>query len=290
MIKYLIPFLLISSCAHLPKQIDQGFLFKKISDLPPSINESSGLIVMDGKLITHNDSGNMAMLYELDTTGTITNYIKYNYLTNRDWEAIAQSDKAIHIADIGNNQGDRKDLKIYHINKGGIWQKEIDIDISSISYSTQTNFKKRSQRHSYDAEAIIVIDEVMYLFSKDWINYSTTVYNLQLYSDTLLKSSQVINTKGLVTDAAFNNDNTVLLCGYNQSLQPFMIQLEYNNGIFKMVKKIDLPIEGAQIEAIAYYGKDTNGKDIYYLTSEAVNVKLGDDEAKIIGELYKLIW
>lgn len=57
-----------------------------------------------------------------------------------------------------------------------------------------------------------------------------------------------------------------------------------------MVKKIDLPIEGAQIEAIAYYGKDTNGKDIYYLTSEAVNVKLGDDEAKIIGELYKLIW
>lgn len=135
MIKYLIPFLLISSCAHLPKQIDQGFLFKKISDLPPSINESSGLIVMDGKLITHNDSGNMAMLYELDTTGTITNYIKYNYLTNRDWEAIAQSDKAIHIADIGNNQGDRKDLKYTILIKEEFGRKKLTL--TSLVYHIQ---------------------------------------------------------------------------------------------------------------------------------------------------------
>lgn len=293
MLKHLISLLLltITSCAHLPKQSsDEHFTFEKINELPISINESSGLIVIDGHLITHNDSGNMPMLYQLDTTGIITDYVKYRYLSNHDWEAITMSDRAIHIADIGNNRGDRKDLKIYNIIKPAIWREDIDIDISTITYAAQTNFKRRNQRHSYDAEAIIVINEVMYLFSKDWINYNTSIYTLPLYQDTSLNSHQVINTKGLVTDAAYNNKNTVLLCGYNQSLQPFVAQLNFNDDKFTLIKKVDLPIEGAQIEAIAYYGKDQHGDDIYYLTSEAVNVQLGDDEAKVPGELYKLIW
>ncbi|PQJ31147.1 hypothetical protein BST92_04060 [Nonlabens arenilitoris] len=293
MLKHLISLLVltITSCAQLPKQgSDEHFTFEKISELPISINESSGLIVIDGHLITHNDSGNMPILYQLDTTGIITDYVKYRYLSNHDWEAITMSDRAIHIADIGNNRGDRKDLKIYNIIKPAIWQEDIDIDISTITYAAQTNFKRRNQRHSYDAEAIIVINEVMYLFSKDWINYNTSIYTLPLYQDTSLNSHQVINTKGLVTDAAYNNKNTVLLCGYNQSLQPFVAQLNFNDDKFTLIKKVDLPIEGAQIEAIAYYGKDQHGDDIYYLTSEAVNVQLGDDEAKVPGELYKLIW
>lgn len=292
MVKYLIPLLIIAitGCANLSKPDTTSFTFKKVSELPPSINESSGLIIIDGKLITHNDSGNMPMLYQLDTTGIITDYIKYNYLANHDWEAIAQSNNAIHIADIGNNLGNRKDLKIYNIIKNGIWQEDIDIDISTITYSTQTDFKQRNQQHSYDAEAIIIINEVMYLFSKDWINFTTSIYSLPLYQDTSLNSHQSINTKGLVTDAAFNNNDTILLCGYNQSLQPFIAQLKFKDGNFTLIKKVDLPIEGAQIEAIAYYGKNQKDQDVYYLTSEAVNVRLGDDEAKVAGELYKLIW
>ncbi|EAS20337.1 hypothetical protein FNJ87_08290 [Nonlabens mediterrranea] len=289
MFKYLLPLILvISSCANLPKNKNANFTFEKICVLPTSINESSGLIVINGKLITHNDSGNMPILYELDTTGTITNYVKYSYLTNYDWEAIAESNKAIHIADIGNNRGDRKDLKIYNIIKNGIWQKEIDRDISNITYSTQENFNARNQKHSYDAEAIIVINESLYLFTKDWINYTTSIYQLPLYQDAVLDHHQIINTKGLITDATYNNSDTVILCGYNQSLQPFIIQLKYSNGHFELIKKLELPIDGAQIEAIAYYGKNHKGNDVYYLTSEAVNVKLGDDEAKVPGELYKL--
>lgn len=290
MIKYLIPFLLIASCSSLPKEEDINFTFKKIATLQSSINESSGLITLDGKLITHNDSGGMPLLYQIDTTGTITHYIKYDYLYNQDWEAITQSDKAIHIADIGNNRGNRKDLKIYNIIKDGIWQEDIDLDISNISYATQTDFTSKPQKHSYDAEAVVVINEVMYLFSKDWINFSTSIYSFPIYSDTVLNNHQTIATKGLVTDAAFNGNNRVLLCGYNQSLAPFIVELKFKDGLFEFIKKVDLPIDGAQIEAIAYFGKDKNGYETYYLTSEAVNVKLGDDEAKTQGELYKLTW
>jgi len=289
-IKYIIPLLFLTSCTGLPKTVVKDFNFQKIATLPVVINESSGLITLNGKLITHNDSGSMPILYQIDTLGTITDYIKYNYLHNQDWEAITQSENAIHIADIGNNKGNRRNLKIYNIIKNGLWVKEIDRDISVISYSNQTNFNIRPQKHSHDAEAVIIIDKTMYLFSKDWVNFSTSIYNFPIYKDAILKNPQAINTKGLITDATFNNKNRVLLCGYDQSLQPFIVELEFNDGIFTMIKKIDLPIEGAQIEAITYYGNDIKGNEIYYLTSEAVNVKIGDNEAKSLGELYKLTW
>ncbi|MGJ8683605.1 MAG: hypothetical protein ACSHWW_03215 [Nonlabens sp.] len=292
MIKYFFPLLLLASCASLPKteSARKAFKFEKIVSLPSAINESSGLIVMDGKLITHNDSGNMPVLYQIDTTGVITGYVKYNYLFNRDWEAITQSDNAIHIADIGNNSGNRKDLKIFNIIKDGMWFEDIEMDISTITYETQQDFTVRPQKHSYDAEAVVVINKVMYLFSKDWINFNTSIYSFPLNSDAVLNNHQTINSKGLVTDATFNNRNRVLLCGYNQSLQPFVMELKFQDGVFTFIKKVDLPIDGAQIEAIAYYGNDKASNEIYYLTSEAVNVKLGDDEAKTEGELYKLIW
>ncbi len=290
MYKYLIPLLFIMGCSSLPKPNLSNFHFEKIATLPGVINESSGLIVIDGQLITHNDSGAMPLLYQIDTIGTITDYVNYNYLYNKDWESIAQSKNAIHIADIGNNNGNRTDLKIYNIIKDGVWQEEIDLDVSTISYETQTEFPIKPQNHSYDAEAIIVIDEVIYLFSKDWINFSTSIYSFPIYNDAVLNNHQTINSKGLITDAAFNGEKRVLLCGYNQSLQAFIVELEFNDGNFKLIQKADLPIEGAQIEAIAYYGKDNIGKEIYYLTSEAVNIKLGEDEAKTEGELYKMTW
>lgn len=290
MIKYLILFLLLASCSALPKKADNHFIFKKVATLPPSINESSGLITLDGQLITHNDSGDRPLLYQIDTTGIITDKVQYDYLYNKDWEAITSSKNAIHIADIGNNRGNRKDLKIYNVIKNAVWQEDIDLDVSNLSYATQTDFTIRPQKHSYDAEAVIVINEVMYLFSKDWKEFSTSIYNFPIYSDAVLEKQQTINIKGLITDATYNGKNRVLLCGYNQSLAPFIVELEYQDGVFTMIKKVDLPIEGAQIEAIAYYGKTKNGAETYYLTSEAVNAKLGDDEAKLPGELYKLIW
>lgn len=290
MLRYLILFLFLTSCASLPKTPENDFSFKKVNTLPDVINESSGLIVINGHLITHNDSGNVPTLYEIDTLGNITKKVKYDFLYNQDWEAIALSQNAIHIADIGNNRGNRKDLKIYNIIKSAIWQEDIDLDISNIAYDSQKDFTIRNRNHSYDAEAVIVINEVMHLFSKDWVNFTTTIYSFPIYSDTVLKETQTIDAKGLITDASYNNESRVLLCGYNQSLQPFIIELKFIDGTFTFIKKVDLPIEGAQIEAIAYYGNDNSGNEIYYLTSEAVNIKLGEDEAKTSGELYQLIW
>jgi len=62
-------------------------------DLPATISETSGLLFFNGKLITHNDSGDAANLYELDTiTGNITRTININNATNVDWEDVTQDD------------------------------------------------------------------------------------------------------------------------------------------------------------------------------------------------------
>jgi len=128
------------------------------------------------------------------------------------------------------------------------------------------------------------------LFSKDWVNLTTDVYEINIKKGLQkILSKQNIPVDGLVTGATFNDKNRIVLCGYNSALQPFAAVLKINdNQELQLIQRIELPIEnGAQIEAITYF-KNENGNEIYYLSSEAVNLKLGEDEAKTNGQLYRM--
>ena len=86
--------------------------------LPANLSESSGAIFFNNKLITHNDSRGENKLFELDTiTEQVTRTVAISNATNIDWEDITQDDTSIYIGDIGNNSGNRTDLKIYKISK-----------------------------------------------------------------------------------------------------------------------------------------------------------------------------
>ena len=66
--------------------------------LPETVAESSGAIFFNGKLITHNDSGNENRLYEVDTiSGAITRTVTITNAENKDWEDIAQDEEYIYI-------------------------------------------------------------------------------------------------------------------------------------------------------------------------------------------------
>src|SRR5690606_14700262 len=79
----------------------------------PALDETSGLLFYNNTFITHTDSGGKAELYEVNpTTGAITRTVEITNATNGDWEDIAQDSTHIYIGDIGNNSGDRTDLKI----------------------------------------------------------------------------------------------------------------------------------------------------------------------------------
>ena len=80
----------------------------------PTLDESSGLLFYNNKIITHTDSGGKAELYEIDATmGKVTRTVNITNAENVDWEDIGQDGTHIYIGDIGNNSGNRTNLKIY---------------------------------------------------------------------------------------------------------------------------------------------------------------------------------
>ncbi len=290
--KYLYLFLLLLGCNTAKKPVNDGsktlVSFKTIATTPKELVESSGLTVIDRKLYTHNDSGNETVLFELDTLGKLQNSTSLSYLNLRDWEAVTSDDQFIYLGDFGNNRGDRKDLAIYKIALNTLATPLPPFERLLINYTAQQDFTPRNQQHEYDLESMISIQDSIYLFSKDWSTLQTSIYKLDKKAGPHpLQSTATLPVRSLVTDATFNGANRVVLTSYDRGLQPYIIILQYDRGTFTLKERIPLPVESSQIEAITYYGTQ-DGIETYYLTSEAVNIKLGDIEANSDGAFYEL--
>jgi len=210
------------------------------------------------------------------------------HLQNSDWEAITHDKEHVFVGDFGNNLGNRKDLVIYKLRMTAGNRAMSSYEKLELRYAAQTNFTPRYQQHGYDLEAMVAIRDSIYLFSKDWQMEQTRIYALDkkpgLYNLTARDSLAV---GCLITDATFNGKNRVVLTGYDRGLQPHIIILKLENNKFTLKERIALPVGSSQIEAIAYY--DTrDGIETYYLSSEAIHIKLGEEEAKSDGAFYVL--
>ena len=238
--------------------------------LPTELEENSGLIFYDNKIITHNDSGGQASLFELDTdTNQITRTINITNATNTDWEDITQDNNYIYIGDFGNNNGTRTDLKIYKIAKSDFnVNNNITATVINFHYEDQNDFSDNSQTN-FDAEAMIVYNNTIHLFTKNRGDFKTKQYTIPNiagdYTATLLNT---YNVNGLITGATLNPTyNSVFLIGYSYYLDPFIIILdEMNEDItFNNFTKIELfsEIGKNQTEGICLMS-DTN----FYISSE----------------------
>lgn len=186
--------------------------------LAKKVQETSGLLNINQKIYTFNDSGNEPILYEIDVnTGQV---IQQKYIQNAhnvDWEAISADESFIYIADIGNNKGKRTDLMIYKIAIDSFIQQDtLRADSIAFSYANQTDFTPRNQ-HNFDAEAIIAFQDSLYIFTKNRENFQSNIYALPKnkgnYSAYQKASLTAVN--GLITDAVFNaQNNSILLLGY----------------------------------------------------------------------------
>ena len=87
----------------------------------PELPEASGVAVSrrsPGRLWAHNDSGD-AVLVALDTGGSVTGRVRVSGVKVDDWEAVAvgacPGGSCIYIADIGDNDADRKRITIHRV-------------------------------------------------------------------------------------------------------------------------------------------------------------------------------
>jgi hypothetical protein len=240
----------------------------KLSD---SLKETSGLIAFDNLLWTHNDDHD-STIYGLDSNGKIRKKIKLEKVKNNDWEEISQDSSYIYIGDFGNNyQGNRKDLKLLRIEKKSFLLNNPVIDTISFSYSNQTDFSIQKQNTTdFDCEAFVVLQDSIYLFSKQWSQNKTSVYVLpKIPGNYVAKWKETLDVKGLITGSTvFASGKGVVLCGYSKTLQPFLYVLnDYKNNAFLTgnKQKIKLKLPYHQIEGITTF----DGKK-FYLTNESL--------------------
>ena len=240
-----------------------------VGTLPEDVPESSGLIYYNNRLITHNDSGNLPRLYELDTLSSqIIRTVTINNASNIDWEDITQDDTYIYIGDFGNNSGNRQDLRIYRIKKSEYDAfSSIDPEIINFSYEDQTNFSE-IQNSDWDAEALVDFNDQLLIFTKQWQTNGTVVYSVPKEPGSYsAKNMGFYDISGLVTGATFNkSSNVMMLLGYSPQLQPFIVRIvEPSAGLIfnGTEEKLDLGIGFSQVEGIGYSDFRT-----YFISSE----------------------
>ena len=269
---YLLVGLILFGCSNKEidsAEIDSAEIINKIV-LPKIINETSGLEFYNNNFITHNDSGGEPSLYVFNEMGEVIETIGLNKnpdfeIENNDWEDITNDNEYLFVADTGNNFGNRDNLNIIRVSKGTDFMVD---GIIEISYSDQESFFPRP-KHKYDAEAIIVIEDKIALFSKDRENLNTDLYLVDKNQNgsQILTSEVSYNVNTLITGGDYDEDRNLLaLVSYNSNGNQYLLLFEkfkLNNLENNTFKKFKIPLEQAQIEAVKIIDEKT-----FWVTSE----------------------
>ncbi|WP_456389767.1 hypothetical protein [Hydrogenimonas sp.] len=262
-----------------------------ISGLNERLRETSGLAYVEGRLFTHNDGGNANLLYQIDTkTGRILRTVMVNGASNVDWEDLAYDGSYLYIADIGNNMGDRKDLKIYRIPKDDILSKdEVQAEIISLAYADQKSFDYEAYTTPYDAEALVAYDSALYIFTKNWGDYTTRVYKVP--SEPGSYRAEAVDKRALdimITGAAYDEkSHAIALIGYTnpydekRSFKSAVLKLSgFSDDRFFSGRIVESPIKNGrlagQVESLAFRDSST-----FFISAEGISTPWFEVSAKL---------
>lgn len=188
--------------------------------LPVQLQESSGLCYTDGSLWSFGDSGNPNSIYKVDSaTGAILQTVTIANYPNIDWESMAADSLYLYIGDMGNNDGNRTDLKILRIKKADLVSSSAQVSVMAdsikFSYTDQTSFSYNSNTN-FDCEAMVAAGNNLYVFTKDRGDLKTRCYMLPKSPGTYAVSPvSGFDVSGRITDAAYNKTTGELaLLGY----------------------------------------------------------------------------
>jgi len=272
---FILHFLLISFLGFSQKIEKLSLKKYKIAVLSDSLQESSGLTNLDGRLFSFNDSGNTSEIFEI-TPGS--SYIKKTFQTglrNIDWEAITNEGENFYVGEFGNNLGTRKDLKVYQIPFRNDSLIVDSIKTIPFFYPEQTDFTPKNINNNFDAEAMIFLDGTIHIFTKEWITNTVSHYVIDknLKENQPAKKLETFETGFVVTDASFFG-NRLYVVGYtkNASVYLMIFEKDENGNLFfnKPIKKYSLgrAYNVGQIEGITATEKGV------YISGERFSIKI----------------
>ncbi len=270
--------LLLTSISAVAYEATESMSVVKVADLDDSVSETSGMLNLDGRLFTHNDSGGDAAIYEINsTTGNVVRTVSVEGASNVDWEDLASDDTHVYIADIGNNDGSRDNLKIYKILKSDLLLFEIvSAEVINVSYADQTQYSYDPYTTPYDAEALIAFNENLYIFTKSWADYTTRVYAVPTVAGSYdVPSIDEKKLDVLVTGATIDPaTQLVALIGYSYSstelnssiilLSDFAGDSFFSGNV--LTNTIENSLDAWQVESIVFKGE----KELYLSAEEMI--------------------
>ena len=262
----------------------------QVSSISSTLDETSGLQIVNKDLWTFNDSGGDPAIYKIDSlTNTILQKVTIGGATNIDWEDIAYDGTYLYIGDFGNNDnGARTNLRIYKIPVAAIPPHSTNatytiaanlVQVINFTYADQPQppvAQSNTNNIKYDCEAMLVDSGKIHLFTKDRVNFSTTHYiiNSTNAGTYALLPVETLATNYLVTAAdKAPNQNVIILFGYQKTgvaLHFIHLLSNYNNGQFfngnkRLLNLPDVTIMG-QGEGITFRDDSTG-----YISNEQVN-------------------
>ena len=152
-----------------------------------AITEISGIVpyyFSKGYFWVHNDSGDDANIYLIDSTASLKVTVQIEGVKAIDIEDIARlkigNDHFLILADIGNNQRKREELSLYVIKEPKI---DFSTKLTSLKVPLYQEIKIKYADKRRDAEAILVdpLDNQVYILSKR--DLESTVFSLPLHTN-----------------------------------------------------------------------------------------------------------
>lgn len=142
----------------------------KIGRFDNTLSEISGhCFYNDSILIGINDSENEPILFFFNKQGKTIHQVKIENALNIDWEDLVYDtlNQIIFIADIGNNNNNRKDLCLYKIHAENLLNyQSIEAEKIEFSYPNQNAFPPINEQLHFDAEAIFLKNDSLFILTK----------------------------------------------------------------------------------------------------------------------------
>jgi len=257
-----------------PMEVKQRFSLEGIVD------ECSGLCYSKDGLWMLNDGGNNSEVFllksrdyenwiHLGESSASTNMQLQRFILpvkNRDWEAIECDGIHLYIGEFGNNNGNRKDLRVYKVNieamkrytmlrNAGIKDSmnPLQVDTIGFEYNNQRKFT-RKKLQNFDCESMIFAKDSLYLFTKNWKNFQSNVYRIPAKKgDYVAQKIGQFNPGHLLTDASLLGE-WVYFSGYTvMGAQRFS---KVHFGTWTEFQTEQIKLKPAQVEGIFVDGKN----------------------------------
>jgi hypothetical protein len=202
----------LSACSSIYNASSKNVTISKVAELASELEETSGLYCSTDTLLSINDSGNAPVVFTLNYEGNIVDRTQLA-VTNKDWEAVTADERALYVADVGNNKGKRDVVEIYKIQRDNV----NSIKTLNIQYEGNDVTSNIPYAHDFDAEAMIKTDSGLLLFSKSWRSFVTNIYKVDetRTQQTLSAFATIEGLPGVVTGADFDSTrNQYVVVGY----------------------------------------------------------------------------